>query len=82
MRKAKIETVEIIEIPPEQQGAIDTAWRRLRQLAWGMPLWMLEAMKPMLVSIYMQGMVDGYGAAEREAMDKARAAADAATTKE
>lgn len=66
MRRPKISTIEIVEIPPEQQGAMDIAWKRARQLAWGMPLWMLEAMRPMLVSIYMQGCVDGFGACEKE----------------
>lgn len=65
--KKRAVTAEILEVPPEHRGAIETAWKRLRQLAWGMPLWMLEAMKPMLVSIYMQGCVDGYEMAQREA---------------
>jgi hypothetical protein len=59
-------TVEIIDIPPEFDGAVAVAWRRAQQLSWGMPLFMLEAMKPMLVSIYMQGIIDGYAVREKE----------------
>jgi hypothetical protein len=62
----RIATVEMIDIPPEHAGAMEVAWKRARQLSWGMPLFMLNAMKPMLVSIYMQGCVDGFGACERQ----------------
>jgi hypothetical protein len=65
LKKKRTTTVEIIEIPLEFDGAMNVAWKRARQLSWGMPLFMLEAMKPMLVSIYMQGCVDGYEAAIR-----------------
>lgn len=65
MKKSRIATVEILDVPPEFDSAMEIAWKRARQLSWGMPVFMLEAMKPMLVSIYMQGLVDGYGAAEQ-----------------
>jgi hypothetical protein len=64
--KKRTTTVEIVDIPPEFDGAIAVAWKRTQQLSWGMPLFMLEAMRPMLISIYMQGVVDGYSLRERE----------------
>lgn len=59
-------TIELIDIPPEYSGAVDTAWKRAKQLSYGMPLFMLNAMKPMIVAIYMQGLVDGYGIRDKE----------------
>jgi hypothetical protein len=59
-------TVEIVDIPSEFDEAVAVAWKRVQRLSWGMPLFMLEAVKPMLVSIYMQGIVDGYSVREKE----------------
>lgn len=64
--KKRATTVELIDVPAEYSGAVDTAWKRAKQLSYGMPRFMLEAMKPMIVSIYMQGLVDGYGVRDNE----------------
>lgn len=66
MGKKRATTIELIDIPPEYGGAVDAAWKRAKQLSYGMPLFILDAMKPMIVSIYMQGLVDGYGVRDRE----------------
>jgi hypothetical protein len=58
LTKKHASTVEIIDVPPEFDGAVAVAWKRVQQLSWGMPLFVLDAMKPMLVSIYLQGFMD------------------------
>lgn len=72
MSKKRAATIELIDIPPEYSGAVDTAWERAKQLSYGRPLFMLNAMKPMIISIYMQGLVDGYGIRDREELTENR----------
>lgn len=56
--------INIIEIPSEHDGAVAVAWRRIQALAFGAPI-ILDIWKPLLVSIYMQGLMDGVDALER-----------------
>lgn len=55
-----------IETPIEHAGAYETAWRRSRQLCLGLPPLVFEAFRPLIISIYFQGMMDGYDVKTRE----------------
>jgi len=58
--------VTYVDVPEEHAGAIEIAWRRTRSLVPEVPLWMLEILKPRIVGIYMQGLMDGYEVRIRE----------------
>jgi len=61
--------VMTIDVPPQHAGVIELAWRRIHLLTWGLPVWLLEAMRPMLIGIYLQGVCDGVTAAEKRGRD-------------
>jgi hypothetical protein len=59
--------VEVIEVNEEHAPAMSIGWKRAEPIAlvYGLPAFLRDALKPLLVSIYMQGCVDGVNAAER-----------------
>lgn len=63
------QSIVMIQPRSEDAAAYDAAWRRARQLCYQLPPLIVEAFKPVIISIYFQGLVDGYGTAERLAAD-------------
>ncbi len=61
--------LEIIDIPIEHAGVVDVAWKRIQVIAFGAPI-ILDVWKQLLVSIYLQGVVDGTNACERKVSDE------------
>lgn len=59
-------SITFIDVPPEHDRAIGIAWNRTRNLIPEVPHWMLEILKPRIVGIYMQGLMDGYEVRIRE----------------
>lgn len=58
--------LQFVTIPAEHATAVEAMWLRTRQLVYSISPAMADAFKPLILSIYWQGLLDGYDIKSRE----------------